>query len=141
MNKRIYIKTAAFFACMAIFMTSCNNSDDLNEIFQNNTWKLSFFREGTSNTAVKGDYNVKFYDNSFTATTPSGAAISGMWKADNKSRTFNCTNIRVSNGNIGNDTTAIKMKTFFEKATTYQGDANYLQIKQQNNVFMQFHNR
>lgn len=139
-NKKRY--TSLLFAlCAVLCLASCNESDDLGEIFKNHTWKLSFFREGTTNRAVKSGYNVTFYDGSFTATTPAGAVIAGNWIADSKNRTFHCTNVRVNEGNITGDTTAMKMRTLFEKATSYQGDANYLQIREKSNEYMQFHNR
>jgi hypothetical protein len=65
----------------------------------------------------------------------------GNWQADNKNRTLRCTNVRVGEGSIAKDTTATKMKLFLEKASSYNGDANWLQIRQQDNVYMQFHNR
>lgn len=125
----------------AILFAGCDNSDDLGEIFQNHTWKLSFFQEGVTRSIAKDGYIIRFYESSFTANTPSGAAIVGNWQADNKNRALQCTNIRISEGSIANDTTAMKMKLFLEKASSYNGDANWLQIRQQSNVYMQFHNR
>lgn len=124
-----------------IVLASCSTEDDLNEIFIDRKWKLSYFREGTATTPVSKDYTVRFRETTFSATTPDGAVIEGYWKADNKERTLQCSQVRVSNGNISRDTVATKMKTFFEKATGYSGDANYLQIKQQAGIYMQFYNR
>lgn len=135
------MKKILYLITVALIFASCNNSDDLNEIFQSRTWKLSFFQEGTTRNIAKEGYSIMFYEGSFTANTPSGAAISGNWQADNKSRTMRCTNVRVVQGNIAKDTTATKMKQFLERASSYNGDANWLQIRQQSNVYMQFHNR
>ncbi|MBO5865368.1 MAG: lipoprotein [Bacteroidaceae bacterium] len=131
-----------FFALIAtLLLTGCESGDDLGEIFLNKTWKLSFFQEGRERNIAKDGYSIRFYESSFTANTPSGAAIVGNWQADNKNRTLRCTNVRVGDGSIAKDTTATKMKLFLEKASSYNGDANWLQIRQQDNVYMQFHNR
>lgn len=131
-----------FFALIAtLLLTGCESGDDLGEIFLNKTWKLSFFQEGRERNIAKEGYSIRFYESSFTANTPSGAAIVGNWQADNKNRTLRCTNVRVGDGSIAKDTTATKMKLFLEKAQSYNGDANWLQIRQQDNIYMQFHNR
>ena len=131
-----------FFALIAtLLLTGCESGDDLGEIFLNKTWKLSFFQEGRERKIAKEGYSIRFYEGSFTANTPSGAAIVGNWQADNKNRTLRCTNVRVGDGSIAKDTTATKIKLFLEKASSYNGDANWLQIRQQDNVYMQFHNR
>lgn len=131
-----------FFAFIAtLLLTGCESGDDLGEIFLNKTWKLSFFQEGRERNIAKDGYSIRFYESSFTANTPSGAAIVGNWQADNKNRTLRCTNVRVGDGSIAKDTTATKIKLFLEKASSYNGDANWLQIRQQDNVYMQFHNR
>ncbi len=135
------MKKILFILISTIAFIGCDNSDDLSEIFQNRTWKLSFFQEGNTRSIAKEGYIIRFYENSFTANTPSGAAIVGNWQADNKNRTLRCTNVRIGEGNIVNDTTATKMKLFLEKASSYNGDANWLQIRQQSHIYMQFHNR
>ncbi len=134
----IYLTTILF---ISILLCTCSQSDDITDIFMNRTWKLSFIKEGERNIDPKGIYNLKFFDGVFTTTTPKGATITGKWSADGDNRTFQCTQVNVSNGDIANDSIAKKMKVIFEKASKYEGDINYLQIKQQNNIYMQFHNR
>lgn len=141
MNRKILTYLIPVLATAMITLASCSNEDDLGEIFIDRNWKLSYFREGKTDTPVSKDYTVRFRETTFSATTPNGAIIEGYWKADNKKRTLQCTQVLVSNGSISGDTIATKMKTFFEKATGYGGDANYLQIKQQTGIYMQFHNR
>ena len=121
--------------------TACEKSDDLDEIFLKQKWTLSFFREGRNINPVKGDYTLTFMESTFSVATPNNAIIEGRWNADNKSHIFGCSNVRVTTGNISSDTTATKIKSFLERATTYGGDANALQIKIQDNAYMQFHNR
>ena len=124
-------------------LCSCDSGDSLTDIFLSHPWKLSFFKEGTLITSPKQKvaYMLKFYDTTFTFTTPGGATISGYWQADNKERTFRCTQVRVANGSISGDTIAMKAENILKNARYYEGDANWLQIQVQNNTYMQFHNK
>lgn len=136
------MKKVIWIICMTIALCSCNDSDDINEIFMNRNWTLSFFQEGTTRTPSpeKENYIIRFYEGSFVASSTNGAEITGNWSADNKTRDFACTNIR-TNSKAESDATAGKMTTFLKKATHYEGDANWLKIKQTDNVYMQFYNR
>lgn len=135
------IISSAMLLLTLLAVASCDKSDDLDEIFLNHKWTLSFFREGKNIAPVKGDYTMTFQENTFSVATPAKAIIEGFWNADSKQHTFRCTNVRVTSGSIAGDTTATKMKNFIEKATSYGGDANALQIKIQDNAYMQFHNK
>lgn len=127
---------------LLLALTACNNSDDINEIFQNRTWTLSFFDEAGLKTSTGGkNYTIEFTNEIFTLTTPSGAVISGNWSAKADSRQFTTSNIRILQGSIAGDGIAQKMKSFLENATSYGGDANYLQIKINSKTYMQFYNR
>lgn len=126
---------------LTLALAACDNGDDLNEIFRNRNWTLSFFMEGSNINSVKGDYKIIFYENVFTVTTPNKSSIEGYWEADNKSHAFRCRQVRVTSGTIAGDTTALKMKNILEKASGYSGDANSLQIIEMPNKFMQFHNK
>lgn len=121
-------------------LSACSNEDDIEDIFVNRTWTLAFINEGSNRIAAKDNYYLQFYDKNFVVTTPSGAKIQGYWEADGENRSFRCTQV-MTDGNISNDTIAGKMEKILEKAASYEGDINYLIIKQQDNVFMQFHNR
>lgn len=135
------MKKIAMLFFMSLVMSACDSGDDLTEIFMNKTWKLSFFTEGGTLTDAKDGYNIQFYENTFAATTPTGAEIVGYWEADNESRDFRCSQVRVSKGNISNDATATKMEQILRNATSYSGDANVLIISQNTTTYMQFHNR
>jgi hypothetical protein len=124
-------------------LTSCDSGDSLTDIFLSHPWKLSFFKEGTMITSPSSKvvYILKFYDTTFTFTTPGGATISGYWQADNKKRTFKCTQVRVTDGSISGDTIATKAQNILKNARYYEGDANWLQLQVQDNTYMQFHNK
>ena len=139
--KRIITGIAIVSALLAT--ASCNNSDDLDAIFLGPNWKVALFSDNNVKTPPSGIYTMRFYTSSFTATTPKGAVISGNWEANgnNDSRSFHCNNVRVSEGSITGDTTAIKIKNFLEKANSYDGTTTYLLLKQSNNTYIQFHSR
>ena len=103
-------------------------------------WVISYIQEGAIKRYSDKKYNVHFIDNNFNATTPSGAQIKGKWEADGKSRKFHCWNIQTT-GSFKGDTIAQKMLQIFTDATAYDGDTNWLQIKQQKNVYMQFYSK
>ena len=139
----IKIKNILLLLLLSATLTSCDSGDDLTEIFQSHTWKLSHFNEGGQITSPSGNsaYTLKFHDTTFSFTTKSGATITGYWQADNKERTFSCSQVQVSNGTIATDAIAQKAEKFFKEAKNYEGDSNYLKIMIQKNSFMQFHNK
>ena len=134
-------KTFIFVLTLAV-LSACNNSDDINEIFIGNNWKLTYIEEGGIRrwSSQENAYNLTFGANSFSATTPNGGKISGRWSADGKTHEFRCTNIR-SDGISANDTIARLMIQMFSEATSYDGDTHYLQIIKEKNNLMQFYNR
>lgn len=141
MKNRI-IKTALIILA-AISFASCNKEDDIQEIFIDRIWTLTFIQEGKEHFVPQNNtaYTMLFKGNTFTLTTPANATITGNWQADGDSRTFRCSNIR-TNGNITNDDIAKRMRNMLQNAVSYNGDANYLQIiVQQGNAFMQFYNK
>ncbi len=136
------IKKLLFAIMAALSFVACNNEDDVQEIFIDRNWTLAFIQEGgEKNIPESAGYVLLFKSNTFTLTTPGNATISGNWHADGGSRTFRCNNIK-TNGNIGNDNIAKKMRNMLQNAVLYEGDTNYLQIiVQPGNAFMQFHNK
>lgn len=138
------IKTFLISLFMALSLSSCDNKDDLQDIFIDRDWKLSFIQEGADKKAPdnsKGDYLLVFNNNTLTLTTPSNAKITGSWQAGNDPRMFRCSNMKI-NGNIENDDIAKSMYRILKEAKTYGGDTNWLQIiVQSGNIYMQFHNK
>ena len=126
---------------LAALFTSCDNGDDLTDIFLSHPWKLALFNEGGRRTPGNDAYVLQFYDATFSVSTRSDAVITGYWTADNKQRTFSCSRVRVENGSIEGDTIAQKMEKILKEARYYEGDTNYLQILVQKNKYMQFHNK
>ena len=138
------IKTKIILLLMLLSatLTSCDSGDDLTEIFKSHTWKLSYFFKDDKIVPLDcTGYTLKFYDTTFAFTTKSGASITGYWQADNKERTFRCSQVKVNNGSIAGDSIALKAEKFFKEARNYEGDSNFLKIMIQTNSFMQFHNK
>lgn len=133
-------KRTIFAVILILGTVACTHDDDIKDIFEEREWALSYVQEGTIKRFSDKKYSVQFIDNSFNATMPGGATISGKWEADGDSRKFRCWSIQAT-GNLKNDTIAQKMLQIFTDATAYDGDTHWLQIKQQKNVFMQFYSK
>lgn len=123
--------------------TSCNTTDDIDAIFKGQTWYLTYIKTGSEQTTPKEGqlYSINFKNDKFEALMPNGATIKGTWHADGDgSHTFYCKNIE-KNGIIIGDPIAEKMYSIISNAKGYDGDTNWLQIKQDKNTYMQFYNR
>lgn len=133
------IKSTIFAAVLLQCAVSCTH-DNIEEIFIDREWTLSLIKEGAIERYSSKKYRVLFTEESFNAIMPSGSTINGKWKADNKNRSFQCWDISTS-GSFKGDTIGEKMLQIFTNATSYDGDTNWLQIKQQKNVYMQFYSK
>ena len=132
------IKSIIFATALILTLASCNNEDNITEIFREREWTLSLVKEGSIERYSNKKYTVQFAESSFTAAMPGGATIRGKWEADGGTKSFRCWDIRTE-GSIKGDTIAEKMLQIFQNATSYDGDTNWLQIKQQKNTYMQFY--
>ena len=132
------IKRITFVLLLLTSTMACTSEDDIEEIFVDRTWTLTYIKEGATTRYTEGKkYSILFSDNAFTATTPGGNTITGYWQANGDNRTFTCSNVR-TNGNISKDTIAQKMRDILVSSKKYEGDTNWLRIKQQENVYMLF---
>lgn len=133
-------KRVIFATLLILCAASCDNKDDITGIFREQEWTLSLVKEGAVERYSDKKYRVKFAETTFDATMPGGSAISGRWEANGSTKRFRCWDIRTS-GTIKGDTIAEKMLQIFTNAKSYDGDTNWLQIKQQDNVYMQFYSK
>lgn len=134
------MKRIIYAIMLLMAIVSCNKEDDIDDIFVGRNWKLSYIQEGNIRRNSNKDYSILFQENIFEATLPGGKNIKGNWRANGETRSFNCANVKAS-GSLRGDTIAEKMLQILTKAQNYAGDENYLQIKEQHNVYIQFHNR
>lgn len=125
---------------MAFVLSSCNNEDDIDEIFVGRNWYIVGYK--VSNTEADkediktlldsgtGAYFFNFSANRFTAILSNGTSFSGSWKADGKKNTLNMTVDRVPSLPTTLDKT---LYSIIEKASAYEGDANLMVIKDNHN--------
>ena len=72
---------------------------------------------------------------------PNGSMLKGTWSADGgTNHSFYCRDIE-KDGKITGDTIAEKMYNILSNAANYEGDTNWLQIKQNKKTYMQFYNK
>lgn len=142
MKNRIVLlsKTLIMFALLSIF-TACEKNDDINAIFREPTWYVTFVKEGNTTEYAKDKlYSIEF-KNTLTATMPNGATIKGDWYADGEgSHSFYCRNLK-KNGKIAGDIIAEKIWDILNNAQSYEGDTNWLQIIQDKDIYIQLYNK
>lgn len=130
---------------LSILLTvnACNNTDDISEIFNGRTWYLTYIKDSNGQHYPKNGqlYSISFKNESFEARMPNGTTITGKWYADGgASHIFHFRNIE-KYGYISGDAIAEKMYGIIYKASSYDGDTNWLQIKQDKETYMQFYNK
>lgn len=119
-----------------LIATSCDNDDDLNEIFQGKTWKITgatIKGQSINGDEVKslytqtGTYTLTFSGQTFAGTLAAGSALSGTWKANGGKHTIQFT---ITDAH---DTESTRLSAdiydIITRATTYSGDANILSIR------------
>lgn len=123
-------------------MTSCNNEDDVNEIFISGTWNVGNFYNGGKwsklNDGARPQYTkeedlkalnaltVNFMDDGTMQGSIAGGTFTANWQADGDNRTVSITNLKVT----GTNPTG-KSKELIEalrNAAHYKGDSNYLKL-------------
>lgn len=135
LNKIVILLAMMFVA------TACNTEDDIDAIFRERTWYLTYIKAGNTESYSKNKiYSIEFKNDNFNATMPNGAVIKGKWYADGSDKhLFNCRNVQME-GVISGDTIAERMYEIMKNAQKYDGDTNWLQIIQDKNTYMQFYN-
>ncbi|MGI6218743.1 MAG: DUF4847 family protein [Bacteroidaceae bacterium] len=135
-----------------IALHSCNDEDDVNEIFTGKTWKLTYLGStddwedlssgvnlnnyATEKRPLKS-YTVIFYEGSVRITGAENTVWTGTWSADGKNNTFHI-NITEKQG----EGTTANEKTFLEQvagACYYRGSAVLLRLfDSERSNFVQF---
>jgi hypothetical protein len=132
---------ALLLLVLSFTAVACNDEDDINEIFRERTWYLTYVKDGgVERIPNKKLYSIVFMKDNFIARMPNGTTVKGLWQADGRTRTFRCTNVSADGGFSG-DTIAEKMYGIIRNAQKYDGDIHWLQIIQDKNTHMQFYNR
>lgn len=143
MKNSIRILGKSLILFTAIFaMASCDKNDDIDSIFRQETWYLTYIEDPESGGKVYANgkiYSIDFKTDKFTAVMPNGATITGNWYADGGgSHSFFCRNLDKS-GEVWRDDIASKFFDILNNADSYEGDTNWLQIiTKDKNKYMQF---
>lgn len=167
MKSRLILTTMHCLAALAIITVfgSCNNSDDVVEIFTGKTWKLTYIAvngsyeqidlwsgnetqraESLSQLGVSNTYLLEFNGNEINGITEGdmqgrgiSSTFSGTWSADGETRELNIT-IRISGSET--DLLAKEFLNGLQNAKSYTGDSRNLFIyyeQGQTTRYMGFH--
>ncbi len=141
MKNILFLSKTFMLAAMLFLVVACDKNDDINAIFRERTWYVTFVKEGNTTEYSKGKlYSIEF-KNTLTATMPNGATIKGDWHADGGgSHSFYCRNLK-KEGKITGDIVAEKVWDILNKAESYEGDTNWLQIIQDKETYIQLYNK
>ena len=141
MKNILFLSKTFMLAAMLFLVVACDKNDDINAIFRERTWYVTFVKEGNTTEYSKGKlYSIEF-KNTLTATMPNGATIKGNWHADGGgSHSFYCRNLN-KEGKITGDIVAEKVWDILNKAESYEGDTNWLQIIQDKETYIQLYNK
>ena len=123
-------------------MCSCNNEDDVNEIFISGTWNVGNFYHGGEwnklNDGARPKYTkeddikalnaltVVFLEDGSLQGKIAGGTFTANWQANGEDRTLSITNLKVTGA-----TPTGKSKELVEalkNASYYKGDSNYLKL-------------
>ena len=126
-----------------LIITSCENEDDIEAIFNGKTWKIT-------GAAIKGQtingeelkqlytseqaYTILFNAGTFVATFAPGSSVSGTWKANGKKQTFSV-NVTESTG-VNATELSESLYAIFRSAKKYSGDVNILKISSDNGNYI-----
>ena len=137
---------------LSALLSSCNNEDDVMDIFVGKTWKLTYISTENSNQmydfwgdneqarknstnalAREGTFILNFEGSELNNTTGGtfnatgiSATISGRWNANGETRDLSTSN--VTRNRSENDALANAFYTGLVKAFRYEGDENNLYI-------------
>lgn len=132
------IRRLAYMLIIPFLLCSCNQEDDVLEIFNSGVWNLENFYSsvnwGTNSTdwgkpeyTQQGDLKtlheisiVFDEDGTFTGKLSGGGTYSGRWEADPTDRSFSVSNISTNIGLSGKNHEYIKR---LEAAKFYRGDS------------------
>jgi len=131
------------FVCM-MAMSSCDNEDDVTEIFSGRRFKITGLTyNGTKiNSEVsqfyegENTYYILFNALTFTGVLQSGTIIEGTWKADGDTRSLSMT--------FGNNTSLTganamcnNVYNVLRNATSYSGDKNVIRIIKDKDTYIE----
>ena len=141
------LKSILYILMLLPFLWSCNNEDDVEEIFASGTWHVVDFygkanwdaTEGRKALDIIHGFNITFKaDGTFTGSIQNGT-IEGTWQADGKDRTVNINFTKTPPSTSYNN----EFIEALNNAIFYQGDSNVLLLAPEGKkTYIQFaHNK
>ena len=152
------LKSILYILIVLPFLWSCNNEDDVEEIFASGTWYVANYfgkanwdkrngepkykpidADGRKALDIIHGFNITFKaDGTFTGSIQNGN-IEGTWQADGKDRTVNIRFTKTPSSTSYND----EFRDALENAIFYQGDSNVLLLAPEGKkTYIQFaHNK
>lgn len=138
------MKHLLYLLLIVPFLCSCNNEDDINEIFISSTWNVgNFYNGGDWNKVNDGARPVYTQEDDFkalnymTVTFLEDGSLQGRlnngtftakWSADGKDRTLSITNLKTTATPTGKGKQLIDA---LQNAAYYKGDNKFLKIAPQ----------
>lgn len=128
---------------VAMAMTSCEQSDDIETIFTTADWSFTDFcytpnwnKEKSSMLNIQYDgrdqchlNQLSFHPDGNVIISMPGCTLSGHWKADGIERSFALTDLKVTSGSL--DRLSFFSKKFYDELISsvwYRGDTHFLQL-------------
>ena len=135
------LKHLAYLLLTLPLLLSCNNADDIDEIFISGTWNVGNFynggdwhktNDGARPTFTKEEdikalnaLTVSFLKDGLLQGHIATGPFTGKWAADGEKRTISITNLKYSGNPTGKSKQLIDA---LKKAAYYKGDSNYLKL-------------
>lgn len=150
------IKYIFSFLAIPLFLGSCNQEDDIYEIFASGTWRVNNYYTDCNwnNLAYKpgnpvftsvddlkiiNSFTVVFEDDGTMRGNIDGGTFTAKWNADAKDRSFSITNISASISLSGKNAEFINR---LKNVKYYQGDSNTIQLAPQDKTtYIQFNHQ
>lgn len=150
------IKYIFSFLVIPMFLVSCNQEDDIYEIFASGTWRVNNYYTDCNwnNLAYKpgnpvftsvddlkiiNSFTVVFEDDGTMRGNIDGGTFTAKWNADAKDRSFSITNISASVSLSGKNAEFINR---LKNVKYYQGDSKTMQLAPQDKTtYIQFNHQ
>lgn len=150
------IKYIFSFLVIPLFLGSCNQEDDIYEIFASGTWRVNNYYTDCNwnNLAYKpgnpvftsvddlkiiNSFTVVFEDDGTMRGNIDGGTFTAKWNADAKDRSFSITNISASISLSGKNAEFINR---LKNVKYYHGDSNTIQLAPQDKTtYIQFNHQ
>lgn len=144
---RILLLAGCVLAAMcSLAFTSCDNEDDISDIFVGRTWYVT--GATVNGQSIDGDelkeiyaqadsYHLTFTATAFSGCLVVGSTLSGSWTADGKSHAIS---LQIKDAkSVESSTVSRNIYYILRDAASYKGDVNELRIYKDSQNFVRFY--